>query len=43
MEKLELKDPSVFLPRMSMVLDAIVGESGWWFDKDELKSRLPDN
>ncbi len=41
MEKLGLKDPSVFLPRMGMVIDAIVGEDDWWFDRDVLRSRLP--
>jgi hypothetical protein len=41
MEKLELNDPSVFLPRMGMVIDAIVGEGEWWFDREELRARLP--
>lgn len=42
MHKLELKDPQKFLPRLGMVLNAIVGEeSGWWFNRDELRSRIP--
>lgn len=42
MHKLELKEPQKFLPRLGMVLNAIVGdESGWWFNRDELRSRLP--
>jgi len=41
LDKLELRDPQVFLPRMAMVVDAIVGNK-WWFDRDVLRSRLPD-
>lgn len=37
--RLELRDPQVFLPRLSQVVDVIVGES-WWFDKDELRSKF---
>ncbi len=40
--KLELKDPEVFLPRLSLVVSSIV-EDNWWFDKDDLRSRLPVN
>ena len=40
--KLELKDPEIFLPRLSLVVNSIV-EDNWWFDKDELRSRLPVN
>ncbi len=40
-EKLELNDPAKFLPRMAMVVDAIVGEGEWWFDRDALRERLP--
>lgn len=39
MDRLELRDPQVFLPRMSQVVDVIVGES-WWFDRDELRSKF---
>jgi hypothetical protein len=41
LDKLELRDPQVFLPRMAMVVDAIVDDK-WWFDRDVLRSRLPD-
>ena len=40
--KLELNDPQVFLPRLSLVVNSIVGET-WWFDRDELRSKLPVN
>ncbi len=40
MQKLDLNDPDVFLPRLSMVIDAIV-EGAWWYDKDDLRSRQP--
>lgn len=40
--KLELNDPAIFLPRLSLVVNSIVGEN-WWFDRDELRSRLPVN
>jgi hypothetical protein len=41
LDRLELRDPQVFLPRLSRAVDAIVGNS-WWFDRDELRNRLPD-
>lgn len=41
MNKLGLRDPQVFLPRLSQVVNAIVGDS-WWFDRDELRDKLPD-
>lgn len=40
--KLELNDPAIFLPRLSLVVNSIVGET-WWFDRDELRSQLPVN
>ena len=40
MDKLALRDPDVFLPRMSMVVGAIVGDDNWWFDREELKSKI---
>lgn len=40
MFKLELKDPEVFLPRLSLVINSIV-EDSWWFDRDELRAKLP--
>jgi len=43
MEKMELNDPQIFLPRMAKVLDAIVNEDSWWFDRDALREQLPVN
>jgi len=40
--KLELNDPQIFLPRLSLVVNSIV-EENWWFDRDDLRSRLPVN
>ncbi|MDH5612033.1 MAG: hypothetical protein OEY66_06210 [Gammaproteobacteria bacterium] len=42
MEKLQLLDPAIFLPRLSLVLGAIVPQDKWWFDRDELRNRIPD-
>lgn len=42
MDKLELNDPNLFLPKLAQVIDAIVA-GDWWFDKDELRSKLPVN
>ncbi|MEE9328016.1 MAG: hypothetical protein V3U71_12085 [Cocleimonas sp.] len=42
MDKLELNDPTQFLPKLAQVIDAIV-EGDWWFDKDELRAKLPVN
>lgn len=40
LNRLDLLNPQVFLPRLGQVLDAIV-EGQWWYDRDELRSRLP--
>lgn len=42
MERLQLKDPAVFLPKLSLVLGAIVPADEWWFDRDALRENLPD-
>ena len=42
MERLELKDPTVFLPRLAKVLEIIVADR-WWFDRDKLRQLIPDN
>jgi len=42
LEKMELTDPAKFLPRMGTVVDAIAN-GRWWFDRDELRSKLPMN
>lgn len=41
MDRLGLRDPQVFLPRLSQVVNTIVGNS-WWFDRDALRAKLPD-
>ena len=40
LDRLQLRDPRVFLPRLAQVVDAIVGDR-WWFDRDVLRRRLP--
>ena len=40
-DKLELRDPEVFLPRLSMMLNIMVGED-WWFDREELRQKMPN-
>ena len=42
MEKLQLLDPAVFLPRLSLVLGAIVPQDQWWFDRDVLREKITD-
>lgn len=39
MDRLELRDPQVFLPRLGQVVDIIVGDN-WWFDRDELRKKF---
>ncbi|MFA5243630.1 MAG: hypothetical protein WC392_14780 [Sulfuricella sp.] len=40
MDKLGLRDPQVFLPRLSQVVNTIAGDS-WWFDRNALRDKLP--
>ncbi len=40
--KLELNDPALFLPRLRNVIDVMV-QDHWWFDRDALRARLPVN
>lgn len=40
LEKLHLKEPGEFLPRLATVIDVLV-EDEWWFDRDELRKKLP--
>ena len=42
LEKLQLLDPAIFLPRLSLVLGAIVPQDQWWFDRDELRKKIPE-
>lgn len=39
MEKLALRDPQIFLPRLGKVVNIIVGDA-WWFDRDELRGKF---
>ncbi len=41
LDRLQLRDPQVFIPRMARIIDSIV-LGKWWFDRDELRSKLPD-
>lgn len=41
LDRLQLRDPQLFLPRMAQVVDAIVGDK-WWFDRDVLRGSLPE-
>ena len=40
-ERLELNDPSKFLPRLAQILDILVENDEWWFDRDVLRDKLP--
>jgi len=39
LDKLQLRDPQVFLPRLGQVVDVIVAGK-WWFDRDELRKKF---
>jgi hypothetical protein len=40
LDKLHLKETGEFLPRMATVIDVLVQDE-WWFDRDELRKKLP--
>lgn len=40
MDKLQLREPQEFLPRLATVIDVLV-QDDWWFDRDELRNKLP--
>lgn len=40
-ERLELDQPDKFLVRLRNIIDVLVQDQ-WWFDRDELQSRLPE-
>ena len=42
MERLELKEPDRFLPRLRNVVDVLV-QDDWWFDRETLQAKLPVN
>lgn len=39
MDRLQLRDPQIFLPRLGQMIDAIVGDA-WWFDRDALRKKF---
>ena len=39
MDRLQLRDPQIFLPRLGQVIDIIVGDA-WWFDRDDLRKKF---
>ncbi len=41
LDRLELRDPRIFLPRLARVVEVLVGDQ-WWFDRDALRALLPD-
>jgi hypothetical protein len=40
LDKLHLREPQEFLPRLATVIDVLV-QDDWWFDRDELRKKLP--
>jgi hypothetical protein len=42
MERLELKEPEKFLVRLRNVVDVLV-QDDWWFDREQIQSRLPED
>jgi len=41
-ERMELRDPAIFLPKLAKVLDIIANDQ-WWYDRDQLRKQIPDN
>jgi len=41
-ERLELKDPDKFLPRLRNVVDVLV-QDDWWLERDRIQAQLPVN
>ena len=39
LDRLQLRDPQVFLPRLGQVVDVVV-DGKWWFDRDELRKKF---
>lgn len=42
MDRLRLRNPADFLPKLALVLGALVPAEEWWFDRDALRDKLPD-
>jgi hypothetical protein len=41
MERLQLNDPAIFIPRLAKVLEAMVDDH-WWFERNRLRQLLPE-
>ncbi len=41
MDRLELKEPDKFLPRLAAILDVLVPAGDWWYDRDVLRGKIP--
>ncbi len=41
LDRLELKEPDKFLPRLAMILDVLVPADQWWFDRAALREKIP--
>lgn len=39
LDRLELRNPQVFLPRLGQVVDIMVGKN-WWFERNELRNKF---
>ncbi len=39
LDRLELRNPQVFLPRLGQVVDIMVGKN-WWFERNELRDKF---
>ena len=42
MDRLELREPDKFLPRLAAILDVLVPAEQWWFDRDALRALIPE-
>jgi hypothetical protein len=40
-ERMQLNDPALFIPRLGKILEVVVPAGEWWFDRDELRSKIP--
>ena len=40
-ERMQLNDPALFIPRLGKILDVVVPANEWWFDRDELRNKIP--
>jgi hypothetical protein len=41
MDRLELKEPDKFLPRLAAIIDVLVPAGEWWYDRDTLRAKIP--